>query len=142
MIIGIGRGINITLEQGKISDTILNNLSNLIDGLPKIIFAILMLLIFIILGLFIQSVTGLAVLALPVLAPLADKIECSRTIVVNAYIFGQSYIGLISPTGLALIVLQMVGIKYNQWIRFIWPYMIIMFVYLIILMSLNVILEI
>jgi len=142
LIIGIGRGINITLEEGKISDTILNNLSNLIDGLPKIIFAILMLLIFIILGIFIQSVTGLAVLALPVLAPLADKIECSRTIVVNAYIFGQSYIGLISPTGLALIVLQMVGIKYNQWIRFIWPYMIIMFIYLIILMSLNVILEI
>ena len=142
LIIGIGRGINITLEKGKISDTILNNLSSLIDGLPKIIFAILMLLIFIILGIFIQSVTGLAVLALPVLAPLADKIECSRTIVVNAYIFGQSYIGLISPTGLALIVLQMVGIKYNQWIRFIWPYMIIMFVYLIILMSLNAILEI
>ena len=51
LIIGIGRGINITLEEGKICDTILNNLSNLIDGLPKIIFAILMLLIFIILGL-------------------------------------------------------------------------------------------
>ena len=141
LIIGIGRGINLTLEEGKISDTILNSMSNLIDELPKIIFAILMLLIFIILGMFIQSVTGLAVLALPVLAPLADKIQCSRSIVVNAYIFGQSFIGLISPTGLILIILQLVGIKYNQWIRFIWPYMIIMLVYLIILMSINTILE-
>ena len=87
LIIGISRGINITLEEGKISDTILYSLSNLIDGLPKIIFAILMLLIFIFLGFFIQSVTGLAVLSLPVLAPLADQIECSRTVVVNAYIF-------------------------------------------------------
>lgn len=119
LIIGISRGINITLEEGKISDTILYSLSNLIDGLPKIIFAILMLLIFIFLGFFIQSVTGLAVLSLPVLAPLADQIECSRTVVVNAYIFGQTFIGFISPTGLALIVVQMAGIKYSHWIRFI-----------------------
>ena len=142
LIVGISRGINITLEEGKISDTILYSLSNLINGLPKIIFAILMLLIFIFLGFFIQSVTGLAVLALPVLAPLADQIECSRTVVVNAYIFGQTFIGFISPTGLVLIVVQMVGIKFSHWIRFIWPFMVIIFIYLVILMILNVVLEI
>ena len=45
-IIGFARGINITLENGNIQDTILNSLSNCIEGLPKIIFAILMFIIY------------------------------------------------------------------------------------------------
>ena len=83
--------------------------------MPRIIFAILMLLVFIFLGFFILSVTGLPSLSLPVFAPLADQIECSRTVVINAYIFGQTFIWFISPTGLVLIIVQMIGSKFNQW---------------------------
>ncbi len=137
IIIGMARGINITLENGKISDTILNSLSNLIDGLPKIYFSILILLIFIFMGFFIQSSSGLSVLSMPVFAPLADKVGCKRNVIVNAFMFGQNLIGLISPTGLILIILQMVGIKFNHWIKFIWPIMAILFGYLLVLIIVN-----
>lgn len=130
MIVGIARGINITLEDGKISDTILNFLANAINGLPKVVFAFLMFLIFNLLGFFIQSHTGLALLSMPVLAPLADKVSCSRTIVVDAYLYGQNLIGIIAPTGLILIIVQMVGLKFNHFMKFIYPYMIILFIYL------------
>ena len=96
-----------------------------------------MFIIFNFLGFFIQSYTGLAVLSMPVLAPLADEVNCSRTVVVNAYIFGQSFIGIIAPTGLTLIILQMIGLKFNHWIKFIYPYMIIFFIYLTILIMIN-----
>ena len=140
IIIGIARGINITLEDGKISDIILNSLSNLIDGLPRVYFAILMFFIFIILGFFIQSSSGLAVLSMPVFAPLADKVGCNRNVIVNAFMFGQNFIGLIAPTGISLIILQMVGIKFNHWIKFIWPIMTIIFVYLLILIIIDALL--
>ena len=137
IINGIARGINITLDEGEILDTIINSLSNAISGFPKIIFAILMLIVFIFLGIFIQSSTGLAVLSMPVFAPLADEVNCSRSVVVNAYMYGQFLIAFISPTGYILIVLQMAKIGFNYWIKFILPFMVIMFVILIILITIS-----
>ena len=137
MIIGIARGINLTLENEKISDTILESMSNLVDGLPKIWFSIIMLVIYILIGFFIQSQSGLAVLSIPPFAPLADKVNCKREVVVNAFMFGQELIGLIAPTGMILIVTQLVGIKFIYWLKFIWPYMLILFIFLCILIILN-----
>ena len=138
MVVGLARGINLTLEQEKISDTVLDSMSNLVEGLPKVVFVVIMFILFIILGFFIQSTSGLAILSMPPFAPLADKVHCSRTVVVNAYMFGQLLIGLIAPTGLILIIIQLVGIKFTHWLRFIWPYMLILFFYLNILLIINI----
>ena len=138
MIIGFARGINITLDKGDINDTILFALSKVVDGLPKVVFIIILLIIFILLGFFISSSSGLAVLSMPVFAPLGDNVSIGRNVIVNVYMFGQNYIQIISPSGLILIVLQLVGIKYNHWIIFIWPYLIILFVYLVVVLIINI----
>jgi uncharacterized ion transporter superfamily protein YfcC len=44
IIIGVARGINITLDEGKILDTILNSMTGLITDLPPLIFAVIMLI--------------------------------------------------------------------------------------------------
>ena len=137
LIIGLARGINVTLEQGLISDTILNGLSKMVDGLPKVIFAIIMFIVFIILGFFFESSSGLAVLSMPIFAPLADKVNCSRTVVVNAYMFGQNFISLITPAGMVLIVSQLVGLKYSHWVKFSWIIVIILFIYLVIIIIIS-----
>ena len=141
IIIGLARGINLTLDQGLVQDTILNGLSNLVEGIPKIIFSVVMLFVFMILGFFIQSSSGLAVLSMPVFAPLADKVNCPRKVVVNAYMFGQNFISILSPTGLTLIVLQLVGMKYTHWIKFSWKLAIALLIFLIILMILDPLIE-
>ena len=137
MVIGLARGINLTLESEKISDTVLNFLSNMVDGLPKIIFAFLMILIYIILGFFIQSPSGMAVLSMPTFAPLADKVDCPRVVLINTYMFGQMLIGLIAPTGIILIIAQLTGIKFTYWLKFIWPYMLILYIFLNIMIIIN-----
>ena len=141
IIIGIARGINITLEEGKISDTILNSLTSAVSGLPTIIFAVLMLIIFMLLGIFISSSTGLAILAMPIFSPLADEVNCKRLIIVNTYMFGQYFSGLVTPTGLILIALQLGGISYKHYIKFVWPFMIIYFIFLIILIIVDLFIE-
>ena len=141
LIIGIAKGINNTLEYENVSYTILYGLSNLLNGLSKVIFGVIMLIIFIFIGLFIQSSSGLAVLSMPIIAPLADQVNCSRNVVVNAYLFGQALISLIAPTGYILIILQLVGIQYNYWVKFIWPLMLVLFIYLIILIIINCIIN-
>ncbi len=130
-IIGFAKGINKILTDGFISDTILYMLSNLIKNLPKQIFVIILFFIFMILGLFIQSSSALAVLTITLLATLADDVKCSRKLVINTYMFGQNFSNFFTPTGFILIVLEMVGIKFNFWFKFISPLLIILFVYLI-----------
>ena len=139
IIIGMARAINNTLDNEKISDTILNSLTNVVSGLPKPVFAIIMLLVFIFMGIFINSSSGLAVLSMPVFAPLADQVNCSRTVIINAFMFGQYLSAIITPASLILIILDMVGIPYFNWIKFIWPFLIILFVFCLILIIINVI---
>lgn len=141
MIIGISTGVNITLEEGKISDTILNSLSNAVSGLHKIIFAIVMLFIFTVLGIFISSASGLATLSMPIFAPLGDGVGCNRKIIVNTFMFGQHLSGLMTPTGIVLIVLEMIGIPYNYWIKFVWPFMAICSIFLVALIIIDVLIE-
>ena len=76
-------------------------------------------------------------LAMPVFAPLADNVNCSRVVVINAYMFGQSFMRIIAPSGIVMIVLQLVEIQYSHFVKFIWPYMVILFVLLILLIIIN-----
>ena len=73
-------------------------------------------IIFIFLGFFIASQSGLAILVKAFFAPLADNINCSRDVVVNAYMFGQSLTPIISPGGFILIVLELVEINNSHFI--------------------------
>ena len=141
IIIGMARAINSTLEKEKISDTILNGLTNVVSGLPKTVFAVIMLLVFIFMGIFINSSSGLAVLSMPVFAPLADQVNCSRTVIINTFMFGQYLSAIITPASLILIILDMVGIPYFYWIKFIWPFLILFFILLLILVIINVLIE-
>ena len=113
----------------KISDTLLNYFSLLVNNMNGSIFIILMLVIFIILGFFIPSYSGLAVLSIPIMAPLADTVGLPRDVIVSAYQFGQGLISFITPTGLILATLAMVDVTYNKWLKFIMPLMIIVAVF-------------
>lgn len=125
LIIGLARAINIIMENGMISDTLLFYSSNVVAEMGKGLFSIVMLLIFGFLGIFIPSTSGLAVLSVPILAPLADTVGLSRAVVVDAFTWGQGVILFITPTGLIFVVLQIVGIPYNKWLKFVMPLMLI-----------------
>lgn len=121
LIIGLARAINIIMEDGMISDTLLFYSSNLVSGMNGSFFSIALLMIFGFLGIFIPSTSGLAVLSMPILAPLADTVGISRAIVVDAFAWGQGLILFITPTGLIFVALQIAGISYNKWLKFVMP---------------------
>ena len=123
LVVGVARGINIILENGMVSDTILEFFSGAISGMNPIVFIILMMLVFIVLGFFISSSSGLAVLSVPIMAPLADTVGGSRAAIVSAYAYGLGLISFITPTGLVLASLAMVDVTYDKWLKFIMPLM-------------------
>ncbi|MFC5708331.1 YfcC family protein [Aeromonas eucrenophila] len=121
LIIGLARGVNLVLDQGMISDTILAYASDLVSGMHGAVFAVAQMLVFTLLGLVVPSSSGLAVLSMPIMAPLADTVMIPRYIVVSAYNWGQYAMLFLAPTGLVLVTLQMLGIQFNQWIKFVLP---------------------
>lgn len=121
LIIGLARGINIILNQGFISDTMLFGASKVASHVSGPIFIIVMMIIYFFLGFVVPSSSGLAVLSMPILAPLADTVGIPRYLVVMAYQFGQYAMLFLAPTGLVMATLQMLDMKYSHWLKFVWP---------------------
>lgn len=129
LIIGLARGINIVLNEGLISDTMLHAAVQLAKGVTGPVFIIVMLLIFFVLGFVVPSSSGLAVLSMPILAPLADTVGIPRWIIVCAYQWGQYAMLFLAPTGLVMATLQMLDMKFSHWLRFVWPMVVFVLVF-------------
>lgn len=137
LIIGVARAINIILDEGMISDTLLYNASNIISGMNGVLFSTVQMVLFSFLGIFIPSSSGLATLSMPIIAPLADTVSIGRDVVVSAYNFGQGWMAIIAPTGLILATLEMVDVPYNKWLKFILPLMGILLVLSIVMLGIQ-----
>ncbi|WP_326907261.1 YfcC family protein [Sedimentibacter sp. MB31-C6] len=140
LIIGVARAINIVMDNGMISDTLLNYTSSIIENMNRGVFAAVQMILFSFLGFFIPSSSGLATLSMPIMAPLADTVEVSRAVVVTAYNWGQGWMSFITPTGLILATLEMVDVTYNKWLKFILPLMGIIGIFAILMLALQTIL--
>lgn len=124
LVVGLARGVTIIMEDAKISDTLMQWLSSGVSHMSGVVFTTVMFLVFVLLGFFIPSSSGLAVLSMPVMAPLADVVGIDRSIIVDAYNWGQGMISFIAPTGLVLASLAMVNISFDKWLKFVTPLMI------------------
>lgn len=127
MIIGMARAVNLLLTEGQVSDSILHWATAQVSQMSGPLFIIVMMLMFCVLGFFVPSSSGLAVLSMPILAPLADAVGIPRSVVVSAYQWGQYSVLLIAPTGLVMVTLQMMRMQYNQWLKFVWPMVVFLF---------------
>lgn len=121
LIIGLARGINLVLNKGLISDTILHFSSSIVQHMSGPLFIIVLLVIFFFLGFIVPSSSGLAVLSMPIFAPLADTVGIPRFVIVTTYQFGQYAMLFLAPTGLVMATLQMLNMRYSHWLKFVWP---------------------
>lgn len=120
-IIGIARGVTFILNEGQISDTILFYATNLVEGMPPMLFLPILMFVFAILTLFISSSSGMAVVTMPIMGSLATVVGVEPQEIVNTYLFGMGLMSFITPTGLILPSLAMVNVNFNQWLKFITP---------------------
>ena len=121
LIIGLARGVNLVLEQGMISDTILDYMSNVVSGMPGSVFILGQLVVFIFLGLIVPSSSGLAVLSCQLWRHLLTQWGIPRDIVVSAYNWGHMQCYSWLRLGLVLVTLQMLHIPFDRWVKFVMP---------------------
>jgi uncharacterized ion transporter superfamily protein YfcC len=127
LIIGIARGITVIMNNGLITDTVLNWAEQAVSDLGGAAFVNLMYLLFLPLSFLIPSSSGLATVAMPIMAPLAGFANVPSELVVTAYQAGNGLVNLVTPTSAVVMGgLAIAKVGYGTWLRFVWPLLILL----------------
>lgn len=136
MAVGLARGISVVMNDGHIADTIVYGISSVLKGMPPAITAIGMFIVQTIINFFIPSGSGQAMVTLPILIPVADIIDLNRQIAILAFQFGDGLSNLCYPTVGGLVAFLIYSkISFNKWFKFIFPFMIVVWLLAIVLLT-------
>jgi len=141
-IIGISRGITVVMNDGRITDTILNLGEGLLTGLGSVLFVAVTYLIYLPLSFLIPSSSGLATLSMPIMAPLADFSGASRDLVITAFQSANGLVNLITPTSAVVMGALAIGrVPYDRWFKFVGKLLLAVLALTLILLAVGAILS-
>jgi uncharacterized ion transporter superfamily protein YfcC len=136
LIIGIARGITVIMNNGLITDTVLNAAEQAVGGLGGVAFINLMYFLFLPLSFLIPSSSGLATVAMPIMAPLASFAEVPAQLVVTAYQSANGLVNLVTPTSAVVMGgLAIARVGYGTWLRFVWPVLIMLAILTVVVLT-------
>lgn len=129
LVSGFASGITIVLGNGKIIDTIINAVAQLVQSLPPSIAAVGMLIVQMFFNFIVPSGSGQALVSMPIMFPLADIVGVTRQVAVLAFQFGDGLSNILWPTlGYLWVCIGYGKVKYEQWFKFIIPLIVIWYV--------------
>jgi len=127
LIVGLAGGIIIILRNGEVIDTLLHGVSSSMSTWGTYASVSMMYVIQTGINLIMPSGSAKAALTMPIMSQFSDLIGVSRQATVMAYQFGDGFTNMITPTsGVLMGVLGVARIPYDKWIKWIWPFMIIL----------------
>jgi uncharacterized ion transporter superfamily protein YfcC len=142
LIIGIARGITVIMNNGLITDTVLNWAEVAVADLGGVLFINLMYVLFLPLSFLIPSSSGLATVAMPIMAPLASFADVPAQLVVTAYQSANGLLNLITPTSAVVMGgLAIARVGYGTWLRFVWPVLLLLAILSVLVLSAGVVLQ-
>ncbi|MFD1175414.1 YfcC family protein [Paenibacillus puldeungensis] len=127
-IVPLARGIQVIMNGGAITPTILHFGENTLSSLPSIAFVVVCLVFYLIMASFIPSSTGLAAATMSIMAPLAVFAGVKEEIMVDIYLMALGMAKMIMPTSIIVMTCtQAAHIGYGQWVKSNWKFMIVLF---------------
>jgi uncharacterized ion transporter superfamily protein YfcC len=143
LIVGLARGISVLMNNGLITDTVLNFLANILAGLKQVPFINAVFLAYLPLAFLIPSSSGLATVTMPIMAPLGDLAGVPRSLIVTAYQSASGLLNLFTPTFAVVMGGLAIGrVPIGTWWRFVLPLVIILGILIAALLSLGAMLRI
>jgi len=122
LIIGIARGITVVMNNGQITDTVLNWAEQALGDVGQAGFAIVMFALFLPLSFLIPSSSGLATVAMPIMTPLASFANVPPDLVVTAFQSASGIMNLFIPTSAVVMGgLAIARVPYGTYLRWVWP---------------------
>ena len=120
IMIGIATAISSVLSDGKIIDTIVRAIANVLMACPAFIQGPMMFIANFLINVFIPSGSGQAVAVMPLMVPVADLAGITRQVAVQAFQFGDGFSNCLFPTAGTLMgslaIAKTDWTKYAKWL--------------------------
>lgn len=128
-IVPLARGIQVVMDGGMITPTILHLGETTLSSLPPVAFVVVSLVFYLVIASFIPSSTGLAAATMSIMAALAGFANIPGDTMVNVYLMALGMAKMIMPTSIVVMTCtQAAHVSYPQWIKSNWKFMICLFV--------------
>ena len=119
IICAVARGIQVVMNDGQITATVLSWGEQALGNLNSAVFAVLTYLFYIPMSFLIPSTSGLAAATMGIMAPMGDFAGVAKDIVVTAYQSACGIVNLVTPTsGVVMGALAIAGIEITTWWKF------------------------
>ncbi|UOQ42892.1 TIGR00366 family protein [Halobacillus salinarum] len=126
LVVGVARGIAVVMTEGQIMDTIIYGFGQLVSVIPDSLTAVIMMFIQGLLNFLIPSGSGQAMVSMPIMSGLSDISGVTRQTAVLAFLMGDGFSNIFYPTsGYFMATLVIGGIRWEKWIKFIFPLLIL-----------------
>ncbi len=128
-IVPLARGIQVIMNGGMITSTILHMGETTLSTLHPVAFVIICLIFYFIMAAFIPSSTGLAAATMSIMAPLSLFAGVDQSIMIIIYNMALGMAKMIMPTSIVVMTCtQAAHIGYGQWVKSSIRFMLEMFV--------------
>ena len=128
LIVVLARGITVVMKNSYMTDTVLHWMEHAVAGSSKGAFGLLTYVVNLPIAFLVPSSSGHAALVMPILAPLSDFAQVSRSVTVTAFQSASGLVNLVTPTSAVImggLALSKVG--YDRYLKFVWPYLLAVF---------------
>ena len=119
LIVAIARGIQVIMNNGMITDTILNWGKQGLSGLSSQVFIVLTYIFYLPMSFLIPSSSGLASATMGIMAPLGEFVNVRPSLIITAYQSASGVLNLIAPTsGIVMGALALGRVDLSAWWKF------------------------
>ena len=108
------------MQQTHLDNYIIYNASNVLQNVPKAVFAPLNYILHVGLSVLIPSSSGLATLSSPIMAPLAYQVGYNVEVTLMEMVAANGLVNLFTPTcGAIMGGLALAKVQYTTWLRWV-----------------------
>ncbi len=126
LVVGLARAVIVILENGSVLDTIVHYALIPLDSVGLYAGAQLLYIFNLLFNILVTSGTGQAAIVMPLMVPIVDLLGITRQTGALILMLGDGFTNIITPTsGVLMAVLAVGGIKWTQWVRFVFPLLLI-----------------
>ena len=119
LIVAVARGIQVVMNDGMITATILHFGETTLSNLPPVLFTILTYIFYIPMSFLIYSTSGLASATMGIMSNLAEFVHVPKDLIITAFQAGSGTMNLVSPASAIMLgVLGIAHIEYATWLKF------------------------
>ncbi|MCK4051167.1 YfcC family protein [Streptococcus suis] len=120
LICAIARGIQVIMNDGMITATILHMGEEGLQGLSSQVFIILTYLFYLPMSFLIPSSSGLAGASMGIMAPLGEFVNVPASLVITAFQAASGVLNLVAPTsGIVMGALALGRVEIGTWYKFV-----------------------